>query len=66
MGTDLGPKPLQESVQKHLLVQDLKQRVVQKQPLPASALHKLINDDRNDQVEHDEVHPKDEGYAVDG
>ena len=62
----LGSEPLQEAVKQHLLVQDLKQGVVQKQPLPPGALHKLINDDGDDQVEHDEVDAENEGDAVDG
>lgn len=47
-------------------MQNLKQGVVQKQPLPPRTLHKLINDDGNDQVEHDEVDAENEGDAVDG
>ena len=62
----LGSEPLQEAVKQHLFVQDLKQGVVQKQPLPPGALHKLINDDGDDQVQHDEIDAKDEGDAVDG
>ena len=64
--THLGPEPLEEAVQQHLLVQDLKQGVVQEEAFPAGTLHKLVNDDRNDQVEHDEVDTKDEGDTVDG
>ena len=66
MGVHLDSETLQEAVQQHLLVQDLKQGVVQKQSLPAGALHKLVDDDGDDQVQHDEVHAKDEGDAVDG
>lgn len=62
----LGPQSLQKAVQKHLLVEDFKQGVVQEQPLPASTLHKLVDDDSNHQVEHDEIDAKDEGDAVDG
>ena len=47
-------------------MQDLKQGVVQEQPLPPGTLHELVNDDGNDQVEHDEVDAEDEGDAVDG
>ncbi len=62
----LGSEPLQEAVKQHLLVQDLKEGVVQKQALPPGALHKLVNDDSNDQVQHDEVDAENEGNAVDG
>jgi len=62
----LGSEPLQEAVKQHLLVQDLKQGVVQKQTLPPGTLHKLVNDDGDDQVEHDEVDAENEGDAVDG
>ena len=47
-------------------MQNLEEGVVQEQPLPARTLHKLVNDDGDDQVEHDEVHPKNERDAVDG
>ena len=47
-------------------MKDLKQSVVQEKPLPSSTLNKLVNDDGNDQVEHDEVDAKDEADAVDG
>ena len=63
---DLGPEPLQKPVQQHLLMQNLKQGVVQEQPFPSSALNKLVNDDGDDQVQHDEVDPKYEGDAVNG
>ena len=62
----LGPEALQEPIQQHLLVQNLEEGVVQEQPLPARTLHKLVDDDGDDQVEHDEVHSKNEGDAVDG
>ena len=62
----LSPQPLQESVQQHLLVKDFKQGVVQEETFPPSALHKLVNDDGNHQVQHDKVDAKDERDAVDG
>lgn len=60
----LGPQSFQEAVQQHLLVQDLKQGVVQKESFPSSAFHKLVNDDGDNQVQHNEVYAKNEGNAV--
>ena len=62
----LSSEAFEETVQQHLLVQDLKQGVVQEKSFPSSALYKLVNDDGNDQVEHNEVDAKNKGDTVDG
>lgn len=66
MDSYLGSQPLQKPVQQHLLVQDFEQGVIQEEPLAPSTLHKLINDDRDHQVQHHKIDAKDEGDAEDG